>query len=563
MGKEIGIDLGTTNTVVSYMNRYNNIRTMNLKSNKNRAIIPSVLYFKSRNDVFIGVSAKSKGTVRPRACVKNFKSKLGNMKFKYTVTAENGEKFSITASKAVSIFLKKVIEDAQNVISDEFYDTPELASIDKVVISVPAKFEENQISDLKRAAKEASLNNVELIPEPTAAAIAYINEHDIKNNENILVYDFGGGTFDIAILERNGNSFSSPQTDGDVQLGGNDITRRIIEDVIRHINDDFKMNMPSKPEDYDEEYCNVDKDIFYRNYNEIFRACNDDIKHLYGNNGDEFTGDIKIIKCRKEDGSYISRRFDYYYNIGDIENIIREDIGNTVERTKNAILRAYERNVSIEKVILAGGSSQLPLVKKMLDRMIPEIKNELKESFSDDSDIAMTESQINKIINKRLGRLEVVTDDDLSALISIGDAYKASQSFSFNFVPTTTSAIGIKVQKGNLKDVFETIIPEGVNIPCKYSKEFDIIMVKDNKMEIKIFECDEKIKKNDLIRTASKSVRKRYTLTVKDIPNEVNMKLIVTFSVQKDKTIIINADIKSGDRVISANHKIERDVEFL
>ncbi|MBD5158636.1 MAG: Hsp70 family protein, partial [Ruminococcus sp.] len=322
MGKEIGIDLGTTNTVVSYMNRYNNIRTMNLKSNKNRAIIPSVIYFKSRNDILIGISAKSKGTLKPRACVKDFKSRLGNMKFKYNVTAENGEKFNITASKAVSIFLKKVIEDAQNVISDEFYDTPELASIDKVVISVPAKFEENQIADLKRAAKEASLNNVELIPEPTAAAIAYINEHDIKNNENILVYDFGGGTFDIAILERNGNSFSSPQTDGDVRLGGNDITKRIIEDVIMHINDDFKMNMPSKPEDYDEEYCNIDKDIFIRNYNEIFRACNDDIKHLYGNNGDEFTGDIRIITGRKDDGNYISRRFDYYYNIDDIENII-------------------------------------------------------------------------------------------------------------------------------------------------------------------------------------------------------------------------------------------------
>lgn len=563
MGKEIGIDFGTTNTVISYMTNSGHIATMYFTANQRRDVIPTVMYFKSKDEVLIGLTAKNKGIVHPRACVKNFKTFLGNTRYKYHVVAENGDTFHLTAQKATSIFLSKILYNAQKTISSEFADTLELATIDKVIISVPAKFEDNKIRALKEAAKEAALRRVELIPEPTAAAIAYIKEHNIKENENILVYDFGGGTFDIAVLEKKGDNFSSPHTDGDVSLGGNDITMRIVEDVIKRVNSDFNIEMPSKMKDYDEEYCKIDKELFIKNYNEIFRVCNDDIKHLYGNNADDFTGDIEIFIGRKPDGSPKSKRFEYSYNIQDIEKLIEKDINRTIECTKDAIMREYEHNVKIGKIILAGGSSNLPVIKTKLDKMIATLTEEIMEQHKNDEEYMIPDAD--KMIRNRLGKMEVIMGENLSTLISKGDAYMANESFNIKYFPFTTSALGIKIKDTNrgIFALFKPIIHEGTALPCNVKEEFTILDLKDNCMKIEIYEADERKFKGRVITIGSKGVRKKDTLVVKNVPNDVNMTLEVTFSIQADKTIIINADIKSGDRIISANHKIERDSNLL
>ena len=110
MGKSIGIDLGTNNTVVTYENKKGNLVSLKIKGASSRDVIPSVLFFKSEDEWVIGKEAVDLAPLYPQAVIRQFKSHLDDSKYKYAIVAENGDEFKITSRKAVTFFLNKLIK---------------------------------------------------------------------------------------------------------------------------------------------------------------------------------------------------------------------------------------------------------------------------------------------------------------------------------------------------------------------------------------------------------------------------------------------------------------------
>ena len=269
MGQAIGIDFGTTNTVVSYMNKAGNFKQLEYNGNP---LIPSVIYFKSKSDYVIGTRAKNFRITAPKSCVENFKSHLGDKKFFYDVTAANGETFKITASKATNFFLNKVVEGVRDKLYKDF-PTADEGQIDRAVITVPAKFNPKEIEIIKTAAGNAlniDKKNVRLVYEPTAAAFAAQKDEGSSVNK-VLIYDLGGGTFDVSLIRRDNekNKFVPVTTaDGDKHLGGNLLTGLIAKKIMQWTNEELEESdaeFTLSENDYDEEEFPVTKDQYIQN----------------------------------------------------------------------------------------------------------------------------------------------------------------------------------------------------------------------------------------------------------------------------------------------------------
>ena len=240
MSKVIGIDLGTTNSCVSFMDGKDPKVIENAEGSRTT---PSMVAFADEGERLVGQAAKRQAVTNPENTLFAIKRLIGRRhdddnakKFAelmpyQVVPGENGdawveannEKFS--PSQVSSFTLRKLKEDAESFLG---------STVDQAVITVPAYFNDAQRQATKDAGKIAGLEVLRIINEPTAAALAY--GFDKKNNGTIAVYDLGGGTFDVSILEIGDGVFEVKSTNGDTFLGGEDFDHRIID----YLADEFK-----------------------------------------------------------------------------------------------------------------------------------------------------------------------------------------------------------------------------------------------------------------------------------------------------------------------------------
>lgn len=208
MSYAVGIDLGTTNSVVSIFRR-GVVETLPIDG---RSTMPSVVSFRDGANPLVGQAAKSRLLLDPETTVASVKRSMGDRGKQYTI----GRK-SLSPVDISSEVLKRLMEGARTALGGEVRDA---------VITVPAYFTEAQKEDTKKAGEKAGLNVLRLLPEPTAAAIAY--GLDKGKDQTIMVYDLGGGTFDVSILEVSGNRFEVKAVGGDSRLGGDDFDQAIM-----------------------------------------------------------------------------------------------------------------------------------------------------------------------------------------------------------------------------------------------------------------------------------------------------------------------------------------------
>ena len=208
MGKAVGIDLGTTNSVVAVLEGGEPTVIANAEGNRTT---PSIVAFKGE-EVLVGELAKRQAITNPDNTVRSIKRQIGtNWKEKF----ENKE---YTPHEVSARILQKLKRDAESYIGEDVTDA---------VITVPAYFNDAERQATKEAGQIAGLNVLRIINEPTAAALAY----GLENNEDqkILVYDLGGGTFDVSVLEISEGVFEVKSTSGDSKLGGDDWDERVME----------------------------------------------------------------------------------------------------------------------------------------------------------------------------------------------------------------------------------------------------------------------------------------------------------------------------------------------
>jgi molecular chaperone DnaK len=231
MAKAVGIDLGTTNSVVAVMEGGNPTVIINNEGNR---LTPSVVGFTKTGERLVGQLARRQAVLNPDSTIYSSKRFIGrrynevqdeikNVPFKVGPGPNNAVRFDIQGKQHApeeisAMVLRKLVEDAAKYLGEKVTDA---------VITVPAYFNDAQRTATRDAGKIAGLNVLRIINEPTAAALAY--GLDKKTSETVLVFDLGGGTFDVSILEVGEGVFEVKSTAGDTHLGGDDFDKRVVD----------------------------------------------------------------------------------------------------------------------------------------------------------------------------------------------------------------------------------------------------------------------------------------------------------------------------------------------
>ena len=211
MGKEkiIGIDLGTTNSCVAVLEGGEPVVIPNAEGNRTT---PSVVAFTKDGERLVGQVAKRQAVTNPDRTVASIKRHMGT-DYKVTIDDKN-----YTPQEISAMILQKLKSDAEAYLGE---------TVTKAVITVPAYFSDAQRQATKDAGKIAGLDVLRIINEPTAASLAY--GLDKADNQKIMVYDLGGGTFDVSILELGDGVFEVKATNGNNHLGGDDFDNKVID----------------------------------------------------------------------------------------------------------------------------------------------------------------------------------------------------------------------------------------------------------------------------------------------------------------------------------------------
>lgn len=331
----VGIDLGTTNSLIAIIHPESK-KPVALKEHNSSSLVPSVIHFGADGQLVVGDEAKSFLITDASRTIFSAKRLLGKS---YNDVAKN------TAS-----FAYKIIDDEGRLIKvqvdDKFYSPVDLSalilkelkakaehilktSVNKAVITVPAYFNDAQRQATRDAGKLAGLDVLRIINEPTAASLAYgfgINKNDVKT---IAVYDFGGGTFDISILTINNGIFEVLSTNGDTFLGGDDLDTVIV---------DFWMQ---------QNHFTVDSD-YHRQ--QLRLKAEEAKRHLSANNSFKTGYENVTLHITNEE----------------FEKIITPILDKTIVCCTNALKDSGLTKKDIEEVIMVGGSTRTPLVKKMV-----------------------------------------------------------------------------------------------------------------------------------------------------------------------------------------------------
>jgi len=228
MSKSVGIDLGTTNSVVSVLEGGDPVVIANAEGSRTT---PSVVAFSKDGEVLVGEVAKRQAITNPDRTIRSVKRHMG------TNWKKEIDDKSYTAQEISARTLQKLKRDAE-----AYLGTP----VTEAVITVPAYFDDAQRTATKEAGQVAGLEVLRIINEPTAAALAYGLDKD-GSDQTILVFDLGGGTFDVSILEIGDGVFEVKSTHGDTNLGGDDWDEAIIEWLVTSFKNDHGVDLASDP----------------------------------------------------------------------------------------------------------------------------------------------------------------------------------------------------------------------------------------------------------------------------------------------------------------------------
>src|SRR5690348_17068072 len=215
MARAVGIDLGTTNSVVAVLEGGEPTVIANSEGSRTT---PSVVAFARNGEVLVGQSAKNQAVTNVDRTIRSVKRHIGS---NWTTPDIDGKKY--TAQEISARVLQKLKRDAESYLGEEITDA---------VITVPAYFEDSQRQATKEAGEIAGLNVLRIVNEPTAAALAYGLDKG-ENEQTILVFDLGGGTFDVSLLEIGEGVIEVKATAGDNHLGGDDWDQRVVDHLVK------------------------------------------------------------------------------------------------------------------------------------------------------------------------------------------------------------------------------------------------------------------------------------------------------------------------------------------
>jgi len=349
MGKAVGIDLGTTNSVVAVMEGGKPTVVIN---NEGSRLTPSVVAFTKTGERLVGQIARRQAALNPENTIYSAKrfigrrygevqSEIKNVPYKVVAGPNDAVRFEIQgkqyAPEEISAqVLRKLADDAAKYLGEKVTD---------VVITVPAYFNDAQRTSTKDAGKIAGLNVLRIINEPTAAALAY--GLDKKGNETVMVFDLGGGTFDVSILEVGEGVFEVKATAGDTHLGGDDFDKRVVDWLAEEFKRDQGIDL------------RADRQSLQR-LTEAAEKAKTELSSVT-----EATISLPFITADASGPKHLEMKL----SRAKFDRLTADLVERCVGPVKQALQDAKLTDRDIDEVILVGGATRMPSVQALVRRM--------------------------------------------------------------------------------------------------------------------------------------------------------------------------------------------------
>ena len=329
----VGIDLGTTNSVIAAMIGSQPEVIPNAEGSRTT---PSVVAFTKTGERLVGQLAKRQAIVNPDRTISSIKRHMGT---DHKVKIDGRE---YTPQEISAMILQKLVNDASNYLGDR---------VTKAVITVPAYFNDAQRQATKDAGKIAGLDVLRIINEPTAAALAY--GLDKKEHETILVWDLGGGTFDVSILEVGDGVFEVKATNGDTRLGGDDYDGRIVAWLIAEYRKDQGIDLGN------------DKQAVQR-LTEAAEKAKVELSNVV-----QTSVNLPFITADASGPKHL----EYTLTRAKFEELTADLTERTIKPFQNAIADAKLDVAQIDEVILVGGATRMPAIQQLVRRLTKKDPN--------------------------------------------------------------------------------------------------------------------------------------------------------------------------------------------
>ena len=352
MGKIVGIDLGTTNSVISVMEGGKPVVIANMEGSRTT---PSYVAFGKEDERLTGQLARRQAVLNPQNTFYGFKRFMGrryselnpdSKRVPYTIRRGEQDyikvqcprlKREFTAEELSSMVLRKLVEEAERYLGEK---------ISEAVVTVPAYFDDAQRQATRDAGKIAGLDIRRIINEPTAASLAYGLEN--RDNQTILVFDLGGGTFDVSILQVRGNVFEVLATCGDTQLGGNDFDQVMVDWLA-------------------EQFLETEGIDLRRDRQSLQRLTEAAEKAKIELSGLADTNiSLPFITATPEGPKHL----DVNLSRGQFEELSLQLIRRLRAPLEDALLDARLRPQDVDEVVLVGGASRIPFVQQMVRELV-------------------------------------------------------------------------------------------------------------------------------------------------------------------------------------------------
>jgi molecular chaperone DnaK len=327
MAKVVGIDLGTTNSVVAVMEGSTPTVIANAEGSRTT---PSVVAFTKTGERLVGQLAKRQAITNPDRTISSIKRHMGT---DYHVKIDGKD---YTPQEISAMILQKLVNDASNYLGER---------VTKAVITVPAYFNDSQRQATKDAGKIAGLDVLRIINEPTAAALAY--GLDKKGNETILVWDLGGGTFDVSILEVGDGVFEVKATNGDTHLGGDDYDHRIVEWLVSEFRKEQGIDLSS------------DRQAMQR-LTEAAEKAKIELSSVV-----QTSINLPFITADQNGPKHL----DFTLTRAKFEELTSDLTDRCIQPFKNALADAKIDISQIDEVVMVGGSTRMPVIQELVKKL--------------------------------------------------------------------------------------------------------------------------------------------------------------------------------------------------